>query len=154
MSDHFAAPAPLSKGHQASCAGGSTSGDVFIFHGLGKEGLPWRRISKRPEHAGFRVIFLDQAKHVAGDHFRWTTLPICEEPQDLDDWSPWRAEVRMAQCDLALAIIADLDSVAAPELAAPAKRAILAGAAGPTFSRRCALASAHAPRNSAQTRKT
>jgi len=60
----------------------------------------------------------------------------------------------MAQCDLALAIIADLDGVAAPELAAPAKRAILTGAAGPTFSRRCALASAHAPRNSAQTRKT
>ncbi len=150
MSDHFAAPAPLSKGHQASCAGGSTSGDVFIFHGPGKDGLPWRRISKRPEHAGFRVIFLDRAKHVAGDHFRSTTLPIREEPQDPHDWSPWRAEVRMTRRDLALGIIADLNGVAAAEVAAPAKRAILTGAAGPTFSRRRAFA----PRNSAQTRKT
>ena len=115
MFHHFAAPAPRSKGHQAACAGG------------------WRRISERLEHAGFRVIFLHQARYAAGDDFRRATLP-----QELDGWSPWPAEARIGhrELDLALAIIADLNGVleAAPEVAARAKRTILTGAACRTFS--------------------
>ncbi|MDE5446372.1 hypothetical protein GWG65_34430 [Bradyrhizobium sp. CSA207] len=32
MFDHFAAPARLSKGHQAACSGSATIGDLFVFH--------------------------------------------------------------------------------------------------------------------------
>jgi hypothetical protein len=48
MFDHFAAPAPLSTAHRSACAGGP------------------RSISGCREHAGFRDIFLDQAKYAAG----------------------------------------------------------------------------------------